>query len=99
MTRRTHHQYLAFKKLPRSRWISGDGPFVVLFKCVEPWRYVLCGDWLDSLVTARRSCGPQCKGPAFHRYWKLLEENQPKPAPTKVEKSDPQSMFNFGSKK
>jgi hypothetical protein len=72
-TRRTHEQSVAFKKYPRMRWISGNGEWLALSKCLEKWSYTLHSDQWDALSAMNKPCGPECRGTGNHAYWRLLE--------------------------
>ena len=80
MTRRTHEQALAYRRYPKMRWLSGTGEWLVLYRCQQPWRYRLVADQFEAFCAAGRSCGPNCKGPANHRHWRLIER-APAPKP------------------
>jgi len=71
--RRTHEQALAHRKYPRMQFMGGDGEWLVMSKCTQPWSYRLFIDYLDALVAAGKSCGPQCTGAGAHKSWRVLE--------------------------
>jgi len=77
--RRSHWQSLAGRKYRRMRFLGGDGEWVVLSKCYDLLTYRLEWTWAGAQVEAKKSCGPECQGPAKHKIWKLLDD--PKPAP------------------
>jgi hypothetical protein len=89
--RRTHWQALAHRKYPRMRFLGGDGEWLALFKCTQPWSYRLAPDQFEAFLAAGRSCGPACQGPANHKYWRLVEESPAKPAPTLEPTQDEQA--------
>jgi hypothetical protein len=73
LARRSHWQVIARRKYKRMRYISGDGCWIVLSRCTQPWSYTLSDDQLDAELEAHRSCGFACQGHAQHRVWKIRE--------------------------
>ncbi len=55
------------------QFMGGDGEWLMLSKCTEPWSYRLFNDDLGALVAVGKPCGPQCTGAGAHRSWRVLE--------------------------
>jgi len=71
--RRTHEQALAHRKYRRMKFMGGDGEWLTLSRCTDPWSYRLYGDMLEAMVAVGKPCGPGCKGAGAHKCWRVLE--------------------------
>ena len=73
-TRRSHCQALAHRKYRRMVYVSGDGEWIVLSKCSQPWSYRLFDDLLFAQIAEGTPCGADCRGRQFHKCWRLRDE-------------------------
>lgn len=89
MERSGHYRNLARKKYGRRlTYLGGDGPWLLLLKCTDRWRYRLYSDQTDASIASNQPCGPECLGPAYHKVWKLLEGPPAKPPEPKPQADD-----------
>lgn len=96
MERAGHWRAVARKRYGRRlTYLSGDGPWVCLYKCRDKWSYALCNDQIDAITKANKSCGPDCGGKDRHKVWKLVEVAPTKAKPRTEPKvdGDEQSLF------
>jgi len=54
------------------RWLSGDGQWLCLYQCVQPWAYRLFANRVDADVAAKQRCGDSCEGPNRHKTWRVI---------------------------
>lgn len=78
--RRTHEQAAAHKRYPRMRWLFGDGEWLCLSQCSQPWNYRLFHEQLDANTCAKESCGPNCNGVSGHKVWRVIPTEELKGA-------------------
>jgi len=72
--RRSHEQAAAHRRYKRMRWIDGDGEWLCLFRCSDPWSYRLFFSQFDAECCATKPCGNCCKGRNEHRVWRVIPD-------------------------
>ena len=71
--RRSHWQALAHRKYRRMKWTGGDGEYLSLSKCTEPWTYTLENDYVLARIAQGNPCGSTCRGTHLHSGWRLKD--------------------------